>query len=87
MILHRADTGFKHVKPEEYKPRLLHFHGDKKGVTLKETPLSKDSLDSSDVFLLDLGLEIFQVIIGLGILSRRGQVLMKRHQGESRSVY
>ena len=26
---HRADSGFKHVKPTEYKPRLLHFHGDK----------------------------------------------------------
>jgi hypothetical protein len=24
-----ADTGFRHVKPTEYKPRLLHFHGDR----------------------------------------------------------
>ena len=22
-----ADTGFRHVEPKEYKPRLLHFHG------------------------------------------------------------
>ena len=25
----RAETGFKHVKPTEYQPRLLHFHGNK----------------------------------------------------------
>jgi gelsolin len=55
-----ADTGFRHVKPTEYKPRLLHFHGDKKRVTVKEVQLSRKSLDSSDVYILDLGLEIFQ---------------------------
>ncbi len=60
---YRADTGFKHVKPDEYIPRLLHFHGDKKGVTLKEVPLCKLSIDSSDVFILDLGLEVYQVYI------------------------
>ena len=49
------------MKPTEYKPRLLHFHGDKKKVQIRERPLSKKSLDSSDVFLLDLGLEIYQV--------------------------
>ena len=28
----RAETGFKHVKPTEYTPRLLQFHGNKVGV-------------------------------------------------------
>lgn len=55
-----ADTGFRHVKPTEYTPRLLHFHGDRKRVQVKEVQLSKKSLDSSDVFILDLGLEVFQ---------------------------
>lgn len=55
-----ADTGFRHVKPTEYQPRLMHFHGDKKRVTVMEVPLSRKSLDSSDVFILDLGLEIYQ---------------------------
>ena len=49
------------MKPTEYKPRLLHFHGDKKKVQIRERPLTKKSLDSSDVYILDLGLEVYQV--------------------------
>ncbi|XP_038061933.1 gelsolin-like protein 2 [Patiria miniata] len=55
-----ADTGFRKVKPTEYQPRLLHFHGTRKNIQVKEVALSRQSLDSSDVFILDLGLEIFQ---------------------------
>lgn len=36
-----------------------------KKVQIKERPLSKKSLNSSDVFILDLGLEIFQVCMYL----------------------
>eukprot|EP00731_Ephydatia_muelleri_P013622 Em0007g932a len=55
-----AETGFRHVKPQEYKPRLLHFHGDKSGVKVVEKPLNKHYLDSSDVFILDMGLKLYQ---------------------------
>lgn len=55
-----ADTGFRHVKPEEYTPRLLHFCGTRKKVTVKEVPLCKDRIKSDDVFILDLGLNIYQ---------------------------
>ena len=34
-----ADTGFRHVEPKKYVPRLLHFHGDRKRVTVKEVSL------------------------------------------------
>jgi len=55
-----ADSGFRHVKPEEYKPRLLHFHGDRKGVTVQEIPRNKGLLDKTDVYILDLGLKLMQ---------------------------
>eukprot|EP00731_Ephydatia_muelleri_P007448 Em0003g1696a len=55
-----ADSGFKHVKPTEYKARLLHFHGDQHGVKVVEKPLNKHCLDSSDVFILDMGLKLYQ---------------------------
>ena len=59
--LFRADTGFRHVKPEEYQPHLLHVSGVKRNIIVKEVPTNKKSLDSSDVFILDLGLSIYQV--------------------------
>ncbi|KAL3851789.1 hypothetical protein ACJMK2_015498 [Sinanodonta woodiana] len=55
-----ADSGFQHVKPEEYAPRLFHFSGDRKQVAVKEVARSKSSLNPGDVFILDLGLRIFQ---------------------------
>jgi gelsolin len=60
-ILHGGiESGFRHVKPTEYKPRLLHVKGKKK-IRVREVPLSRDSLNSGDVFILDAGLKIFQL--------------------------
>ncbi|CAL1531341.1 unnamed protein product [Lymnaea stagnalis] len=55
-----ADSGFKQVKPTEYRPRLLHFHGDKFGVKVKEIPRNPSNLDNTDVYILDLGLRLIQ---------------------------
>ncbi|KAL4226170.1 hypothetical protein ACF0H5_014157 [Mactra antiquata] len=55
-----ADSGFRHVKPEEYRARLLHFHGGRTGVTVKEIPKCQANLDITDVFILDLGLKLYQ---------------------------
>jgi len=54
-----VDSGFNHVKPEEYKPRLFHIKGKKK-VKVTEVKLSRDSLNQGDSFLLDMGMEIIQ---------------------------
>jgi len=54
-----VDSGFKHVKPEEYKPKLMHLKG-KKSVRVTEVALSCDSLNQGDVFILDAGLKIWQ---------------------------
>lgn len=52
-------SGFKHVVPEAYKPRLLIFHGTGRNITVKQIPISK-GLTSTDVFLLDMGVQIIQ---------------------------
>jgi len=54
-----VDSGFKHVEPEKYKPRLLHLKGSKK-IRCSEVELKRDSLNSGDVFILDQGLSVFQ---------------------------
>ena len=55
-----AETGFRHVKPEEYTPRLLHFSGTRKTVEVRQVAFSLKSLNSNDVFIVDNGLEIIQ---------------------------
>lgn len=55
-----AESGFRHVKPEEYTPRLFHFHGAGKNVVATQVPATKSRLDSGDVFILDLGMKIYQ---------------------------
>lgn len=55
-----ADSGFRQVRPEEYKTRLFHFHGDRKGVEITQIQCNKSKLDSTDVYILDKGLMIYQ---------------------------
>ncbi|KAJ8301550.1 hypothetical protein KUTeg_020537 [Tegillarca granosa] len=47
-----AETGFRHVEPVEYKPRLLHFAKEKRHVCVREDRmmelLSDDPLDDDD---------------------------------------
>jgi len=55
-----ADSGFRHVKPETYKPRLLQLHGERHQVAAIEVPLARSRIDSGDVFILDLGMTLYQ---------------------------
>jgi len=54
-----VDSGFKHVEPEKYVPRLLHVKGKKK-VRVTQVDLTHKSLNSGDTFVLDGGLKIYQ---------------------------
>lgn len=71
-----VESGFNKVKPEEYKPRLFQLKGKTKGnckwliisiVACYQVPLSGESLNQGDVFVLDGGL---QVIVWTGSKSR-----------------
>jgi len=52
-------SGFNHVKPKEYRPRLLQMKG-RKTVHVSEVSTAVGSLNNGDVFLLDLGAEVIQ---------------------------
>jgi gelsolin len=54
-----VDSGFKHVEPEKYTPRLLHLKGTKK-VRSSQVDLSFKSLNSGDVYILDNGLKVYK---------------------------
>jgi len=55
-----ADTGFRHVPPECYEPRLLQLVGGRNDVVMKEVGMWKERVNSDDVFVLDAGLRILQ---------------------------
>jgi len=55
-----VDSGFRHVKAKEYKPRLLHVTGFKKHVQVCQVGLDTANLNNSDSFVLDCGLSVFQ---------------------------
>jgi gelsolin len=55
------ESGFRHVAPEEYEPKLLHVKKQRKGknMTVKQVPVSIDSLNHGDSFVLDAGVKIY----------------------------
>lgn len=56
-----AETGFKHVEPEAYTPRLFHVEKqDNKKITCVEKTMKKANLEHDDVFIIDTGLIIYQ---------------------------
>lgn len=54
------DSGFNHVEPEKYRPRLLHVKGTIKNTVVREVPLHASSLNSGDAFILDAGKKVYQ---------------------------
>lgn len=57
-----ADTGFKRVLPEEYEPRLFHVKkGSDRKITCQQVSLKRGNLTSEDVFIIDNGLNVYQV--------------------------
>jgi len=80
-ILHGGiDSGFHHVTaPEAYKPRLLRVM-DRKHPIVREVEFSLKSLNSSEVFILDAGLKIYQFIGSKSSVLERGKAAQVTQQ-------
>lgn len=55
-----AATGFRHVKPEEYKPRLFKISSDVKPLCAREVKVKRSQITSDDVYILDDGSCLYQ---------------------------
>jgi len=53
-----VDSGFRHVEPEVYEPRLLQVKG-KRYPRVFSVPVAGSSLNDGDCFVLDLGLQLY----------------------------
>jgi gelsolin len=68
-----VESGFNYIKPQEYIPRLLHIKSDAKHIDVNEVPLERHSLNSGDIFILDLGLKLIQWIGSKSSALERGK--------------
>jgi gelsolin len=50
-------SGFRHVEPEKFKPRLLWLKG-RRNIRVTQVPILAASFNEGDVFVLDMGLTI-----------------------------
>lgn len=54
-----VESGFNHVEPDAYIPKLLQVRKTKRTVKVTEVPLARGSLNEGDCFILDAGAKIF----------------------------
>lgn len=52
------ESGFRKVEKDKYEPRLLHVKG-RRNVRVSQTKLAWSSMNSGDVFILDVGLTLY----------------------------
>jgi gelsolin len=55
-------SGFRHVKPEDYQPRMFQIRRTKRTVRVYPVPCKATSLNDGDVFVLDLGLTVYTFV-------------------------
>ncbi|OAF69830.1 hypothetical protein A3Q56_02425 [Intoshia linei] len=55
-----TESGFNHVEPKEYIPRLLHFSGNKDSIIVRQIPKCAQLIKHDDIYILDQGKELIQ---------------------------
>mmetsp|Transcript_57802 Transcript_57802/g.159532 ORF Transcript_57802/g.159532 Transcript_57802/m.159532 type:complete len:440 (-) Transcript_57802:57-1376(-) len=54
-----VESGFHHVEPDAYMPRLLEIRKVKRTIKVKQVPMTHASLNEGDSYILDAGTKIF----------------------------
>jgi len=72
------ESGFNHVNPESYVPRLMHIRQTlkKRHVRLAQVELKREELNEGDVFVVDAGLKLYQ------FNGKKAGFMAKRKAGE-----
>lgn len=55
-----VDTGFRHVERDQYEPRFFKVKKVDRRTEVKQIPMRLKNFNSGDVFIMDLGLKIYQ---------------------------
>ncbi|KAF6034165.1 hypothetical protein EB796_007527 [Bugula neritina] len=55
-----VDSGFGHADPTKYEPRLFLVKQSGRQAQIKQIPMRRKNINSSDVFIMDLGHKIYQ---------------------------
>ncbi|XP_067937826.1 gelsolin-like protein 2 isoform X2 [Watersipora subatra] len=53
-------SGFRHVEPAKYEPRLFIVKKTGRRTEIKQIPMRRKLVNSGDVFIMDLGMKIYQ---------------------------
>ena len=55
-----CDSGFSHVEPTKYEPRLFVVKKTGRRTEVRQIQMRRNLVNSGDVFIMDLGLKIYQ---------------------------
>lgn len=53
-------TGFRHVERDQYEPRFFKVKKIDRRTEVKQIPMRLKNVNSGDVFIMDLGVKIYQ---------------------------
>jgi len=73
------DSGFHHVTPEEYKPRLLQIRPVGHHVVASQVAFAASSMNEDDCYIVDMGLKVYQVSGAKAVGMEKSKAMQMAH--------